>query len=145
MRTYGKETRTLFETAIGWLGPWACSRSFGLGTRVPWDKDFLIESLSDSTLYMAYYTVAVGLTVFSVSHNSIVLIIHIIDAGGFDGTVLAPLGIRAKQLTNSVWDFIFLKYVPHPLFISNNKININKNKLIYKKNIKEMIANLIQG
>jgi hypothetical protein len=42
----------------GWLKWWACSRSFGLGTRVPWDEQFLIESLSDSTIYMAYYSVA---------------------------------------------------------------------------------------
>ncbi len=42
----------------GWLKAWACSRSFGLGTHLPWDEQFLIESLSDSTIYMAYYTVA---------------------------------------------------------------------------------------
>lgn len=42
----------------GWLQQWACSRSFGLGTRLPWDEQYLIESLSDSTIYMAYYTVA---------------------------------------------------------------------------------------
>ena len=41
----------------GWLQQWACSRSFGLGTRLPWDPQYLIESLSDSTIYMAYYTV----------------------------------------------------------------------------------------
>jgi hypothetical protein len=35
-----------------------CSRSYGLGTDVPWDKQFVIESLSDSTIYMAYYTIA---------------------------------------------------------------------------------------
>ena len=28
------------------------------GTRLPWDPQFLIESLSDSTIYMAFYTVA---------------------------------------------------------------------------------------
>lgn len=44
--------------AAGWLKWWACSRSFGLGTRMPWDEQYLIESLSDSTIYMAYYTVA---------------------------------------------------------------------------------------
>lgn len=46
-----------FEDALDWLKEWGCSRSFGLGTRIPWDKKFLIESLSDSTIYMAYYTV----------------------------------------------------------------------------------------
>lgn len=30
----------------------------GLGTRLPWDKEWLIESLADSTIYMAYYTIA---------------------------------------------------------------------------------------
>ena len=43
---------------LGWLQQWACSRSFGLGTRLPWDEQYLIESLSDSTIYMAYYTVS---------------------------------------------------------------------------------------
>ena len=31
---------------------------YGLGSRLPWDESWLIESLSDSTIYMAYYTVA---------------------------------------------------------------------------------------
>ena len=35
-----------------------CSRTYGLGTKLPWDEQWLIESLSDSTIYMAYYTVA---------------------------------------------------------------------------------------
>ena len=35
-----------------------CSRAFGLGTKLPWDEQWLIESLSDSTIYMAYYTIA---------------------------------------------------------------------------------------
>ena len=36
----------------------ACSRTYGLGSKLPWDENWLIESLSDSTIYMAYYTVA---------------------------------------------------------------------------------------
>ena len=54
--TYNDRIKESFLDAIGWLKEWACSRSFGLGTRVPWDEQFLIESLSDSTIYMAYYT-----------------------------------------------------------------------------------------
>lgn len=53
------------HTNAGWLNQWACSRSFGLGTRLPWDEQYLIESLSDSTVYMAYYTVAHYLQVSS--------------------------------------------------------------------------------
>ena len=29
-----------------------------IGTRLPWDPQYLIESLSDSTIYMSYYTVS---------------------------------------------------------------------------------------
>ncbi|KAL7673567.1 hypothetical protein ACOME3_008421 [Neoechinorhynchus agilis] len=36
----------------------ACSRSYGLGSQVPWDEQYLIESLTDSTIYMAYYTIS---------------------------------------------------------------------------------------
>jgi leucyl-tRNA synthetase len=52
------EVRTEFERTIDWLKDWACTRRVGLGTRLPWDPEWLIEPLSDSTVYMAYYTIA---------------------------------------------------------------------------------------
>ena len=54
--TYCDETRKNFIYTINWLNEHACSRSYGLGSRLPWDEEWLIESLSDSTIYMAYYT-----------------------------------------------------------------------------------------
>jgi leucyl-tRNA synthetase len=39
------------------LHEWPCSRNFGLGTFIPGTTD-LIDSLSDSTIYMAYYTIS---------------------------------------------------------------------------------------
>lgn len=58
METYGAETRNGFEGVLNWLNKWACARTYGLGSKLPWDPQFLVESLSDSTIYMAYYTVA---------------------------------------------------------------------------------------
>jgi leucyl-tRNA synthetase len=58
MNVYHTETRNQFDAVLGWLHEHACSRSYGLGTKLPWDPQYLIESLSDSTIYMAYYTVA---------------------------------------------------------------------------------------
>jgi leucyl-tRNA synthetase len=52
------EVRANFQYYIGWLQDWACSRRIGLGTDLPWDKKWIIEPLSDSTIYMAYYTIA---------------------------------------------------------------------------------------
>ncbi|MFC6952502.1 leucine--tRNA ligase [Halorubellus litoreus] len=51
-------TREQYDHTVDWLNEWPCIRNYGLGTRLPWDEDFVIEPLSDSTIYMAYYTIA---------------------------------------------------------------------------------------
>ena len=53
-----EESRNEFSYAIDWLKEKACARKVGLGTRLPWDKDWVIEALSDSVIYMAYYILA---------------------------------------------------------------------------------------
>lgn len=52
------EIRTEFNYVVGWLRERACARQHGLGTNLPWDKDWIVESLSDSVIYMAYYVLA---------------------------------------------------------------------------------------
>ncbi|ELZ05837.1 leucine--tRNA ligase [Natrialba aegyptia] len=51
-------TREQYTHTVDWLEEWPCIRNYGLGTRLPWDDEFVIEPLSDSTIYMAYYTIA---------------------------------------------------------------------------------------
>lgn len=58
MRLVPDEIRVEFENKIDWLKDKACARRKGLGTHLPWDKEWLIESLGDSTIYMAYYILA---------------------------------------------------------------------------------------
>ena len=50
--------RAQFKAIIEWLDKKACARKVGLGTPLPWDPEWVIESLSDSTIYMAYYTIS---------------------------------------------------------------------------------------
>lgn len=52
------DLRQEFENVVEWLKEKACARRAGLGTRLPWDKEWVIESLSDSTIYMAFYTIS---------------------------------------------------------------------------------------
>ncbi|PCN50060.1 leucine--tRNA ligase [Candidatus Geothermarchaeota archaeon ex4572_27] len=75
------ELRQEFSNVLDWLKEKACARRSGLGTRLPWDRGWIIESLSDSTIYMAYYTVA---------------------------NVLKGRGVKAEQLTDEVFDYVFL-------------------------------------
>lgn len=58
METYHDEVKRNFKASLNWLHEHACSRTYGLGTKLPWDEQWLIESLSDSTIYNAYYTIA---------------------------------------------------------------------------------------
>ncbi|UGV40080.1 leucine--tRNA ligase [Methanococcoides orientis] len=53
-----EELRVEFNNKVDWLKDKACARKKGLGTLLPFDKDWLIESLGDSTIYMSYYIVA---------------------------------------------------------------------------------------
>eukprot|EP00918_Siedleckia_nematoides_P001978 GHVU01004544.1.p1 GENE.GHVU01004544.1~~GHVU01004544.1.p1 ORF type:complete len:267 (+),score=38.03 GHVU01004544.1:82-882(+) len=57
MDVHSEQCLHQFRHVLDWLGDWACSRRYGLGSRLPWDPEVVIESLSDSTVYMAYYTV----------------------------------------------------------------------------------------
>lgn len=52
------ELRQEFHNVLGWLRERACARQHGMGTALPWDDGWVVESLSDSVIYMAYYTIA---------------------------------------------------------------------------------------
>jgi leucyl-tRNA synthetase len=53
-----QDLRQEFNYVVDWLRERACARKSGLGTRIPWDENWIIESLSDSVIYMAYYVLA---------------------------------------------------------------------------------------
>ncbi|EQB78143.1 hypothetical protein CB1_000597004 [Camelus ferus] len=89
LETFCEETRRNFEATLDWLQEHACSRTYGLGTRLPWDEQWLIESLSDSTIYMAFYTVA-----------------HLLQGGNLRGQAESPLGIRL--MSKSTGNFLTL-------------------------------------
>ncbi|HEY3422047.1 MAG TPA: leucine--tRNA ligase, partial [Methanocellaceae archaeon] len=82
MNLYPEAVRKQFNYVLDWLKDWACTREYGLGTELPWDKRWMIESLSDSTIYMAYYTISKYLQ----------------DP---------KYGIKATQLNDEFFDFIF--------------------------------------
>jgi leucyl-tRNA synthetase len=57
MKIIPKKYRLNFEKVFEWLDKRPCARKRGLGTRLPFDQKWIIESLSDSTIYMAFYTI----------------------------------------------------------------------------------------
>jgi len=95
------EVGTEFHRTVDWLKDWACTRRVGLGTPLPWDPDWIVEPLSDSTIYMAYYTIA-----------------HRIRE------------IPADQLTPAVFDAIFLGK-PAPETINSRVISDLRSEFLY--------------
>ncbi len=81
MEILPEELRSEFDYVIDWLHEKACARKSGMGTKLPWDPEWTIESLSDSTIYMAYYTISKHIKKF---------------------------GIKPAQLTDEVFDYLFL-------------------------------------
>jgi leucyl-tRNA synthetase len=57
MKVYPETATQWFIAIIDWLKEWACARTTGFGTPLPWGKGWIIETLSDSTIYMAFYTI----------------------------------------------------------------------------------------
>jgi leucyl-tRNA synthetase len=66
-----QDIRPEFDYVIDWLRERACARKTGLGTKLPWDPEWIIESLSDSVIYMAYYTLAKYVNSGAISESSL--------------------------------------------------------------------------
>ncbi len=56
MKFYPELYRKLMNDAVDWLKERPCARRRGIGTKLPFDERWVIESLSDSTIYMLAYT-----------------------------------------------------------------------------------------
>lgn len=91
MKFYYPEAKNQFERTLEWLNRWACARTYGLGSKLPWDPKFLVESLSDSTVYPAYYTIS-----------------HFLHSDIF-GTQKGLLDIKPDQMMDEVWDYLFCR------------------------------------
>ncbi len=55
---YPEQSLEWYFSTIDWLRNWPCARKSGMGTKLPWDKEWIVETLSDSTIYMAFYTIS---------------------------------------------------------------------------------------
>ncbi|KAI6346186.1 2-isopropylmalate synthase [Pyricularia grisea] len=104
LETYTTETKHAFKGMLNWLNQWACARTYGLGSKLPWDPKFLVESLSDSTVYMAYYTQ-----------------VPFLHKDNF-GRVRGSADIGPEQMLDEVWDYIFCRTEMTDKLVEDSKI-----------------------
>jgi leucyl-tRNA synthetase len=117
MEILPEEIRQEFTNVIDWLKERACARKSGMGTKLPWDNEWIIESLADSVIYMAYYLLS-----RHISNNQ--------DLQSIENKVLAD------NLNDNFFDYVLLgKNDPH-IVAKESKISIQllekiKNEFVY--------------
>jgi leucyl-tRNA synthetase len=70
-RIYPESARQWFLNVIDWLREWPCARKSGLGTPLPWSPGWIVETLTDSTVYMAFYTINKHLKQYNISEKQL--------------------------------------------------------------------------
>ncbi|HEX2123978.1 MAG TPA: leucine--tRNA ligase [Nitrososphaeraceae archaeon] len=94
-----EEIRQEFNYVIDWLRERACARKSGLGTKLPLDQDWIIESLSDSVIYMSYYILAKYVNHTNNNNNN----------GISDSSSKLIINVNnVDALNDSFFDYIFL-------------------------------------
>jgi leucyl-tRNA synthetase len=111
------EIRQEFTNVIDWLKERACARKSGMGTKLPWDNEWIIESLADSVIYMAYYLLS-----RHISNNQ--------DLQNIEDKVLAD------NLNDDFFDYVFLGKNDPDIVAKESKISIQllekiKNEFVY--------------
>ena len=125
MTIYPESAKQSFYTVIDWLREWACARTTGFGTPLPWGKGWIIETLSDSTVYMAFYTI---------------------------NKHIKQMEIPPEQLTPEVFDYIFFgkrswQEIEEEVGISGNFLKSARDEFIYwypfdlRNSAKELVPN----
>jgi leucyl-tRNA synthetase len=96
--TIPERTKEDYNHTVNWLHEWPCIRNYGLGTRLPFDDRFMIEPLSDSTIYMAYYTIAHLIKDLSPEQLTKEFFNFVFRGEGKLDDVSAKTGVPAKKL-----------------------------------------------
>jgi leucyl-tRNA synthetase len=98
-----------YMATIDWLHNWPCARQAGMGTKLPWDKDWIVETLSDSTIYMAFYTVAHYVNSEKVKFEQLTpeVFDYILHGKGSEAHVAKLSGIEARLLKGMRNEFLY--------------------------------------
>lgn len=91
MTFYNNDLKNKMMIANNWIEQRNCTRTYGIGTKFPIDKTHLIESLSDSTIYMALYTIYHKLKTISIDQVNNELFDYVF---GFSDSINATIDIK---------------------------------------------------
>lgn len=128
MKIYPDVAKTSFFTVIDWLREWACARTTGFGTPLPWGKGWIIETLSDSTIYMAFYTINKHIRQNNIAPEALTReVFDYIFYGKGNAEELSKNGLSAELLNAMRKEFLYW----YPLDLRNSAKELVPNHLSF--------------
>ena len=115
MKIVPNKYRVSFEKIFNWLEKRPCARKRGLGTKLPFNKEWIIESLSDSTIYMAFYTISYKLKEYKISPEQLIpqFFDYIFLQIGDGKSLSIKINIEVKILDELREEFLYWYPVDH--------------------------------
>lgn len=109
MKIYPATATQWFLAVIEWLKEWACARTTGFGTPLPWGKGWIIETLSDSTIYMAFYTINKQIGQYNIKSEALTkeAFEHIFYGKGNREETASKTGINIRSLEEMRKEFMY--------------------------------------
>ncbi|PVX25589.1 MAG: leucine--tRNA ligase [Candidatus Bathyarchaeum sp.] len=106
---YPDSARQWFLNIIDWLKEWPCARRSGLGTALPWSPGWIVETLTDSTVYMAFYTINKHLKQYNIKGEQLTpeVFDYIFYGKGDPKTIAEQTNIPTKQLDEMRNEFLY--------------------------------------
>jgi len=123
------ESREWYYSTIDWLNDWPCARRSGMGTKLPWDKEWIVETLSDSTIYMAFYTLSKFVNQEKVGPESLTpeLLDYVFFGKGNPANIAKASKIGEKLLKNMRAEFVYW----YPVNLRNSAKELIPNHLTF--------------
>ena len=100
-----------------------------MGTKLPWDKEWIVETLSDSTIYMAFYTINQLVNAEKVKFEQLVpeVFDYVFLGKGADAHVAKLSGIDLKLLNGMRSEFLYW----YPVDLRNSAKELIPNHLTF--------------
>jgi leucyl-tRNA synthetase len=126
---YPDQSLEWYFSTIDWLRNWPCARRSGMGTKLPWDKEWIVETLSDSTIYMAFYTINQLVNAEKVKYEQLVpeVFDYLFMGKGSEAHVAKLSGIDPKMLNNMRNEFLYW----YPVDLRNSAKELIPNHLTF--------------
>ncbi|HVB11824.1 MAG TPA: leucine--tRNA ligase, partial [Nitrososphaerales archaeon] len=126
---YPESARQWFHDVVDWIKDWPCARKVGLGTPLSWSPGWIVETLSDSTIYMAFYTIRPAIVRLGLTANSLTedFFNFVLLGEGAVESLSKNIGIKAQELELMRSEFLYW----YPVNLRNSAKELIPNHLLF--------------